>query len=317
MRYSELMALDPDKIHADFYAALRRHYSDDEIVELGAFIGFNIGYHTFFGTLKFYPMFAPDGHLVSQEESARLYGAVPVSLGTHNAATVAKSSESIGASTDERLPGESSDPEVIGAPLDARLPGESRDPDNPETPSTPDFAGVTPPLQLTDVRDPELLALIERGVALGVPDHHFSLTLARAPQHAKAVLRAMLVSHANGNVDHKLKEVIRVQLARTAGDAYFAALRSRKALEAGLTEAAIAAGAAKSIDESRFNAAERWALRYARELYLNPENVDAACYAEGKRHYSEAAIMELGAFIALHYGMQVFARTLRIVPART
>ena len=71
------MALDPDRIDAAFYDELRRHYSEEEIVELGAFIGFNIGYHTFFGTLKFYPMFSPDGRLVSQEESARLYGATP------------------------------------------------------------------------------------------------------------------------------------------------------------------------------------------------------------------------------------------------
>jgi hypothetical protein len=80
LRYSELMALNPDRIDAGFYDELRRHYSDEEIVELGAFIGFNIGYHTFFGTLKFYPMFAPDGRLVSQEESARIYGAAPASL---------------------------------------------------------------------------------------------------------------------------------------------------------------------------------------------------------------------------------------------
>jgi len=75
------MATDPDRIDAAFYEALRRHYSEEEIVELGAFIGFNIGYHTFFGTLKFYPMFSPDGRLVSQEESERIYGAAPVSLG--------------------------------------------------------------------------------------------------------------------------------------------------------------------------------------------------------------------------------------------
>lgn len=74
------MALDPDKIDREFYDALRRHYSDEEIVELGTFIGFNIGYHTFFGTLKFYPMFSPDGRLVDQEEAARIYGAAPVSL---------------------------------------------------------------------------------------------------------------------------------------------------------------------------------------------------------------------------------------------
>ena len=80
LRYSELMALDPDRIDRNFYDELRRHYSDDEIVELGAFIGFNVGFHTFFGTLKFYPMFSPDGRLVSQEESAKIYGTAPVSL---------------------------------------------------------------------------------------------------------------------------------------------------------------------------------------------------------------------------------------------
>ena len=55
-------------------------------------------------------------------------------------------------------------------------------------------------------------------------------------------------------------------------------------------------------------------LRYAREMYLNPERVDAAFYDEGRRHYSEAQIMELGAFIAFHYGMQAFARTLGLAP---
>ena len=80
LKFSEAMATDPDAIDDTFFVELRKHYGDDEIVELGAFIGMNIGYHTFFGTLKFYPMFSPDGRLVSQDESARLYGANPVSL---------------------------------------------------------------------------------------------------------------------------------------------------------------------------------------------------------------------------------------------
>lgn len=64
---------------------MRQHLDDDEIVELGNFLLFNLGYHTFFGTLKFYPMFSPDGRLVSQEESERLYGAAPASLQTEAA----------------------------------------------------------------------------------------------------------------------------------------------------------------------------------------------------------------------------------------
>ena len=74
------MSVDPDAVDAAFFDELRKHYSDDEIVELGAFIGFNLGYHTFFGTLKFYPLFSPDGRLVSQAESEKLYGAAPASL---------------------------------------------------------------------------------------------------------------------------------------------------------------------------------------------------------------------------------------------
>ena len=81
------MSTNPDAVDAAFFDELRRYYRDDEIVELGAFIGFNLGYHTFFCTLEFYPLFAPDGRLMSQEESAKLYGAAPVSLQKPGAAT--------------------------------------------------------------------------------------------------------------------------------------------------------------------------------------------------------------------------------------
>jgi hypothetical protein len=79
LEYSELMQFEPEKIDAAFYERLREHYSEEGIVELGSFIGFNVGYHTFFRTLDFYPMFSPDGRLVSQEESRRIYGNRPVS----------------------------------------------------------------------------------------------------------------------------------------------------------------------------------------------------------------------------------------------
>lgn len=79
LEFSELMQFEPDKIDDAFYTRLGEHYSTPEMVELGVFIGFNVGYHTFFRTLDFYPMFTPDGRLVSQEESRRIYGETPVS----------------------------------------------------------------------------------------------------------------------------------------------------------------------------------------------------------------------------------------------
>ena len=74
-----MMANTPKKIGYAIYAQLAQHYTEAEIVELGAFIGFNIGYHTFFRSLEFYPMFTPDGRRVDQEESRRIYGDTPVS----------------------------------------------------------------------------------------------------------------------------------------------------------------------------------------------------------------------------------------------
>ncbi|MCF8196477.1 MAG: hypothetical protein K9J38_10815 [Polynucleobacter sp.] len=74
------MATDPDQIDENFYDELKKHYSLDEIVELGTFIGMNIGYHTFYGTLDFYPMFSPDGRLIDQEESRKIYGTEVKSL---------------------------------------------------------------------------------------------------------------------------------------------------------------------------------------------------------------------------------------------
>ena len=73
------MQFAPEQIDAGFYERLRVHYTDAEIVELGAFIGFNVGYHTFFRTLDFYPMLSPEGRLVSQEESRSIYGERPTS----------------------------------------------------------------------------------------------------------------------------------------------------------------------------------------------------------------------------------------------
>src|SRR5262245_61119454 len=134
------------------------------------------------------------------------------------------------------------------------------------------------PLPAGAITDPELQALVDHCAALGVPDAVLPRILARVPDYAKALLRALVVSHAEGNVDHKLKEVTRVQLARTAGDPYFGALRSSKAREAGLSEETIAAGSGKFEDDPRFTPAEKWALRYAHEMYLNPERIDAAFY---------------------------------------
>ncbi len=72
--------MEPDSIDQSTFDELHKYFSDADIVELTIFLFFNLGFHTFFGSLKFYPMYAPDGRLVDQEESERLYGDSPGSL---------------------------------------------------------------------------------------------------------------------------------------------------------------------------------------------------------------------------------------------
>ena len=172
------------------------------------------------------------------------------------------------------------------------------------------------PVPFEDIKDEELRTLILEGEALGVPDRLYGCILARSPAQAKPLLKALLLAHNEGNVDFKLKEVIRIQLARFAGDRYFASLRAKKAIAAGLTEAMIEAGSGDYEDSPLFSPAEKCALRYADQMYLDPRKVDAAFYDELKRHFTEAEVMELGAFIAFHYGMQLFMRSLGAVPLK-
>ena len=172
------------------------------------------------------------------------------------------------------------------------------------------------PLPLDAITDPQLRALIAEGKALGVPDDLFARIVARAPEQAVPLLRALLMSHAQGNVDHKLKEIMRILLARFAGDKYFASLRSSKARAMGLTETRIDDGCFAYEDDGKgFSEAEKYALRYADLMFLDANQVDKAFYDEMKRHWSEAQIMELGAFIAFHYGMAMFMRSLGVKAA--
>jgi len=167
------------------------------------------------------------------------------------------------------------------------------------------------PLPLKAIADPEMLELIAQGKALGVPDDVFPRLIARAPAQAKPLLRAMLMSFTQGNVDHRLKEIVRILLARFANDKYFASLRSHNARDMGLTEQRIDEGCFEYEDASKgFSEAEKCALRFADLMYLDANQIDKAFYDDMKRHWSEAQIMELGSFMVCHYGISMFMRSM-------
>ncbi len=182
-------------------------------------------------------------------------------------------------------------------------------------------------MQVTDARLPIIDPLTEeeataRGLgeilatsANGTGDDVFLRTVGRVDGYAEALHGAMQATHFEGTVDHRLKEIIRIQLAETASDPYFGGLRSKAAVESGLTEERIRAGAADFESDDAFTEAEKWALRYAHLMYRDPGQLDADFYDEGRNHYSDAEIIEIGALVALHYGMSVFMRTWCVKPA--
>ena len=163
---------------------------------------------------------------------------------------------------------------------------------------------------MNDSSETKLEKLRAQAAELGTVDENFIWILNQVPGYTEALFDSLTRSHVDGSVDHKLKEIIRILLARQAGDPYFGTLRSKPAMEAGLTEEMIEAGCGNFESDDRFSAPEKWALNYAKLMYTEPKKVNAAFYDQGKRHYSEAEIMELGAFIAFHYGMQVFTKAI-------
>ncbi|MGI9604674.1 MAG: carboxymuconolactone decarboxylase family protein [Acidimicrobiales bacterium] len=168
-----------------------------------------------------------------------------------------------------------------------------------------------PPMSVADTDERGLGSLIDSFVQLGDDDATFVRILAHAPGYAEAIWGAMAEALFNGNVDHSLKEMIRIQLATHAADPYFSSLRSKQAIAEGLTEDRIRAALGDFENDDRFTPAEKWALSYAHRMYRTPETVDAAFYDAGKELMSEAQIMEIGGLVAIHYGMQVFMRTLQ------
>jgi len=173
---------------------------------------------------------------------------------------------------------------------------------------------LIPPVPMDKIEDPELRSMIARCDALGVPGALFGQILAHRPGQAKAALGAILHSHYEGNVDHKLKEVLRIQLARFAEDDYFASLRSKPAMAAGLTEEMIEAGCGDYEDSPLFSEGEKCALRFTEQMFLDASKVDAAFYDEMKRHFTEAEVMEIGTFIAIHYGAIKAIKPLKLGP---
>jgi alkylhydroperoxidase family enzyme len=159
--------------------------------------------------------------------------------------------------------------------------------------------------QITDdAANPELRDVIERAKVTKSPPPAWYRTMGQNPEVAREFARYWDMLHRGGTVPHEIKELARIQIAQIVGCEFCA--RQTSPLASSITE-----------EEKRSCALPNWehpdpktraALHYARTLTLD-DGRDKEVYAELKKFYSNAEIIELSAFFCLTAGGNRMAKS--------
>jgi AhpD family alkylhydroperoxidase len=138
-------------------------------------------------------------------------------------------------------------------------------------------------------------------------------TYARNPRVLKALTAFRTTLAREGTIDPVIRELVRLKIAGLNACRYWLTLRYAGARHAGATEEKIAA-----IDDDRSEALtprERAAVRFAEKLAVDHRKVDEALWAELRRCFSEAEIIELAAHTTLYIGFGRFNEIVGLDPA--
>ncbi len=162
-----------------------------------------------------------------------------------------------------------------------------------------------------DVSDPELRQLLEDSLKYGTP----RLESQSIRAHVPAVLRTFGASwqqvFREGVLDHSVKELARVFIAKSLECGYCAGQRSHLGAEAGLTEREFDE-VIEFRDSTVLGAREKAALKWAEAIAWDASLADDEVWAELHEHFTEPELVELGYFIGLTMGQQKFLKTLGI-----
>jgi AhpD family alkylhydroperoxidase len=162
-----------------------------------------------------------------------------------------------------------------------------------------------------EIRDVQLLEVLDAAERLSTPKPAWYQTLAHAPDMAVGYARYWDLTHRGGQVEHTTKELMRIAISTLLGCGFCADQRSVVALEQGLDEDEAAACAMPDFNHP--DPRVRAALRFTRALVLDGPGAGTdwdAIYAELRSVYSEAEIVELGCFAAIALGGVKLSRSL-------
>jgi AhpD family alkylhydroperoxidase len=130
-----------------------------------------------------------------------------------------------------------------------------------------------------------------------------------------AVLRTFAASwqqvFREGVLDHSIKELARVFIAKSLECGYCAGQRSHLGAAAGLTEREFDE-VIEFRDSTLLGAREKAALKWAEAIAWDADLADDQVWAELHEHFTEPELVELGYFIGLTMGQQKFLKTLAI-----
>ena len=161
-----------------------------------------------------------------------------------------------------------------------------------------------PQIEINDGTDSGLRDIIERAKVTKSPPPAWYRTMGNNPEVAKAFAGYWDLLHRGGSVPHEIKELARIQIAQMVGCEFCA--RQTSPLAASITEEQKMSCALP--DWEHPDPKTRAALHYARTLTLD-DGRDAEVYAELKKFYSYAEIVELSAFFCLTAGGNRMAKS--------
>jgi alkylhydroperoxidase family enzyme len=159
------------------------------------------------------------------------------------------------------------------------------------------------------VDDPEIVEILERARREGTPRPESQAVRAHNPEVMKAFNYAWETFFRRGLVDHRIKELCRLFVAKSVECEYCAGQRSVGAIREGLTE--------HQVDEillfersDQFDNRERTALLWTKAIVWDSAFADDELWRRLHEQFTEAQLVELGHFVALTLGQQRFLKTL-------
>lgn len=162
------------------------------------------------------------------------------------------------------------------------------------------------------ITDPELVRYLDDSRRFGTPRLESQAIRAHVPDVLRVFNQAWQRTFREGVLDHEIKELARVFVAKSLDCGYCAGQRSHLASAKGLSE--------REFDEviefrksTVLGEREKAALYFAEAIAWDPDMADDDVWARLHEHFSEAEIVELGFFIGLTMGQQKFLKTLNIV----